>query len=1091
MKKALLKDSLREVTKTFARFLSIFLIVAVGVGVFAGIKAVAPNMKNTADVYYDDQNLMDLRVLSTFGLTEDDLAAIREVEGVEYVSGAYFVDVVTTIGTMEKVFVVHSLPKNTEETNNEYINRPLLVEGRFPEKSGECVIQETSGIITSGLEIGSTFTVSSGKTDPITNTLKTDTYTVVGLVHSPMYITADKGSSEIGSGKIDFYMMVDESDFKFEGGTYEEIYTEALITIKGAKAESCYSDEYSKIIERVSAKLENLGGDRAGIRLEEIKALAQVELDKAQKELDEGQKEFDTQIKDGQAQIDAALAELSQAQATLDTEKKNAEAQILDAERQIMQGEAELAAAQKQYDEGVIEYNNAMIEYGDAIAELDETSSKLNKLKSRTNSQIAEIRKQLANDPEMNYIVKTELETAIQWLEELVSLSNETADTVDTMNKFVQTQMTNAKKSLESAEVELANAKQQLEDAKNGLNVQQNKAEREFAQAQAQIDAGWVEYEAAKAEFETKKLEGEQQLEDGREQVVRAQQEIDRISEPTWYILGRDMLYSYVDYEMTADRMDALATIFPVIFFLVAALVCYTTMTRMVDEQRGIMGTYKALGYSNASIAGKYMGYAAVASVLGGAVGAVIGVALFPVSIFNTWRLMYTLPDMVRVSQVGVMIFGTVAAALITVAAAYIACRKALSENASALMRPKVAKKGKPIFLEKVTGVWSKLNYSQKVTCRNIFMYKKRFFMAIIGVIGCSALLVAGFGLNDSISQIVKRQFAEIFKYHLAIKLDPNVTQEAMIEIREELANNPEIEDIMVATQFNATAEVDGESLAVTLIAADDAEKFTDYFTLRDRRTKVEFELSQSGIVISEKLAKELGGVRVGDTISLNNGEGMTRKVTVSGITEQYVYHFAYITPEYYKEVFNLRTSENSIMVKFVNASSELENRIGNDLMKKDGVVASVSFFTDMATKFEDTISSLNAVVILIIACAALLAFVVLYNLTNINISERLREIATFKVLGFYDGEIAKTVYRENLILTFIGGLIGLVAGIGLHRIILTNIEQSGIMYGDYIAPLSFVISFGMTFLFTLLVNLMMNGKIKKIPMIESLKSVE
>ncbi len=1090
MKKALLKDSLREVTKTFARFLSIFLIVAVGVGVFAGIKAVAPNMKNTSDVYYDQQNLMDLRILSTFGLTEDDLEAIRAVEGVEHVKGAYFVDVVTTIGTLEKVFTVHSMPFDTSESNMDFMNRPLLVDGRYPEKSGECVIESTN-VMASGLEIGSTFTVSSGKTDPITNTLKTDTFTVVGVAHSPMYLTMDKGSSEVGSGKIDYFMLVPEDDFKFEGGTYEEIYTEALVTIAGAKEESCYSNEYAKIIERVSAKLENLGGDRAGIRLEEIKAIAQEELDKATKELEAGEKEFNTQIADGQAQLDAALAELSQAQATLDTEKKNAEAQILSAEKQIMQGEAELAAAQKQYDEGVIEYNNAMVEYGDAIAELDETASQLNKLKSRTNSQISEIRKQLANDPEMNYIVKTELETAIQWLEEIVSLSNETADTVDTMNNFVQQQMQTAKQSLEDAEVELANAKQQLADAKSGLNTQQSQAEREFAAAQAQIDAGWVEYEAAKAEFETKRAEGEQELEDGREQVVRAQQEIDRISEPTWYILDRNMLYSYVDYEMTADRMDALATIFPMIFFLVAALVCYTTMTRMVDEQRGIMGTYKALGYSNSSIAAKYTGYAAVASLTGGIIGAYIGVLLFPESIFNTWRLMYALPDMIRVSQWPIMIIGTVAAAAITVAAAYVACRKALKENASQLMRPKVAKQGKPMFLEKVPAVWSKLNYSQKVTCRNIFMYKKRFFMAIIGVIGCSALLVAGFGLNDSISQIVNRQFNEIFKYHLAVKLDPNVTEQDKQAVLADIGAYEEVADVMVATQMNASVEQDGETLSVTLIATDDAEKFTDYFTLRNRKTRVEFEMPQSGVVISEKLAKELGGVGVGDTISLNNGDGITRKVTVAGITEQYVYHFAYITPEYYKEVYNLRTTQNSIMVKFTETNSELENRIGNELMKKEGVVASVSFFTDMATKFEDTISSLNAIVVLIIACAALLAFVVLYNLTNINISERTREIATFKVLGFYDREIAKTVYRENLILTFIGGLIGLVAGIGLHGIILSSIEQSGIMYGDYIAPLSFVISFGMTFVFTLLVNLLMNGKIKKIPMIESLKSVE
>lgn len=1087
MKNALLKDYLREITKSFERFLSIFLIVAVGVAFFTGIRAVAPDMKNTADIYYDDQNLMDLRVVSTFGITEDDIEEMKKIPGVEAVTGAYFIDAVATLGTIEKVFRIHSLPKDISDTNPGFMNRPLLVEGRYPEAPGECIIEHVD-FLGSGLELGSTFKVSSGKATSITDeeygALKIDTFTVVGTADSPYYLTLDKESSEVGSGKVDYFMMIDMDDFSYP------VFTEALITVEGARELSSYSAAYLRLIERVSASLENLGGERVVIRLDEVKNEAHRRLNEQKQILTEKQTEFNQTMKEAEKSLEEGLIKISEGQATLDAKKEYYENLMNDGQRQILEGEAQLAAAQASYDQGLIEYNKVMAEFGDALARLDQAAGELSDLQRRINTELQRLRQMLIDNPNMDPTARVWFEKLIDFFEESIGPVNEAISTVSSLNALIKGQMASAEKRLSDAANQLAESKRKLQNAQSDLNAQRSVAEAEFKKAERDLEAARKEYEKGKAEYEAGKAQGERELENAREQVLRAEQEIELLGAPTWYVLDRSKLYSYVDFEMTADRMDALSQIFPVFFFLVAALVCYTTMTRMVDEQRSFIGTYRALGYSNVSIAAKYTGYAAIASVLGGSLGAVLGVRIFPEVIFNLWRMMYKMPDIVRTDQLPSMIVSVILVSLVTMLAAYTACRKSLKENAAALMRPKAPKNRKPLMLERISFIWDKLNFSKKVTIRNILIYKKRFYMALVGVIGCSALLVAGFGIDDSVSQIVSKQFREIFNYHLSVRFDPNVSELDKRTVVEELQGNPNVSVVSLCTQMNATAKTAGDELSVTLMIADDMEAFGNFVTLRDRITRREISIPESGAVITEKLAKELGA-KVGDTITLNNGDGFIRKVTVADITEQYVFHYVYVSPEYYHEIFNLKTKQNSVLVKFNETSSELENQIGNELMRKENVVASVIFFTDSAEKFDSMTTSLSAIVVVIIGCAGLLAFVVLYNLTNINISERTREIATFKVLGFYNNEVSATVYRENIILTVLGAAIGLVVGILLHGSIMSNIEQSGIMFGNYISPLSFLYSFAMTIMFTMLVNWLMYGKLKNIHMIESLKSIE
>ena len=479
---------------------------------------------------------------------------------------------------------------------------------------------------------------------------------------------------------------------------------------------------------------------------------------------------------------------------------------------------------------------------------------------------------------------------------------------------------------------------------------------------------------------------------------------------------------------------------------------------------------------------------AAIASIAGGIAGALAGIQIFPRIIFNSWAMMYTLPPMLETRQTLLVAFTVLLGFLVITFTAYYVTRTSLKEVPAMLLRPKVQYFGKTILLERIHGFWKRLSFSQKVTMRNIFRYKKRFIMTVTGIAGCAALLVAGFGLSSSIGKVVVRQYQEIFTYNLNMKYTAVSTTKEKEAVEEMLKSDAAVASYIKAAQLNATVKGE-EDIAVTMISPLDPEAFTSFITLRHRTSQETFRLPSDGVVINEKLAKELG-VSKGDTISVDNGDGAMKKVLVRDITENYVFHYIYIHPDYYKEIYRLAPENNAVFIKLQENTKEAEGILGKTLIDLPQV-ASVAYYRDASEKFEDSVVSLNAVVYAIILCAALLAFVVLYNLTNINLSERLREIATIKVLGFYNREVSLYVYRENMILTVLGGFIGLFLGVFLHRIIMTSIEQAGVMFGNYISLESFLFSFFITLLFGLLVNLFMYRKLVNIKMVESLKSVE
>lgn len=1063
--KASIKDILREITHSLGRFLSILLIVAIGTAFFAGVKASVPDMKNSADDYFDKQNLMDIRLMSTLGFSEDDVKAIKEVANIKGIDATYSMDFLAEKGTSQLVVKTIAWQNlNTDDPN--YMNQVRLIDGQLPQNENECLI-EADHLKASEYQIGDTITLKSGNSDSIDSFLKQTTFKIVGTCYTPDYLSYEKGSSTIGSGSVDTFIMIPKSNY------ISDYYTEVLISVKGAKAINTYSENYFEVIDPVVEALEKVKTNRSDIRNEEIKKIANEKWTESYQLYEDNKKLFEDEITKAENELDSAEKELAQGQIDLDNAKQTFNATLIDSNHKIAEAEATLAASKKQVDELVAQqqsvqkqYDDFMLTYDSNVATAIESIHQLELLRDAAISESEKMAYQAQIDAvnvnlQQLYDGKAQLESALS-----------------TLNVNVTTYSA----QLQAGKEELNQQKLALEQGKISAEQQFIDGEQKLINAKQQIDNG-------KIELEKNRETGQTELDIAAENLEAAKKQLDDLPEATWYILDRNSHYSYRDYESVADRMDGIAKVFPVFFLIVAALVCLTTMTRMVDEQRNVIGTYKALGYSKVMIAAKYLTYALIAGIIGSILGCVIGMHLFPTVIFNAWNLMYNLPGLVFTPQIPLALISSICVVGVTLIAAGFACYKELVEVPASLMRPKAPKIGKKILLEKIPFIWSHFSFTMKVTARNIFRYKKRFFMTVIGISGCTALLLAGFGIKDSIAQIVDIQYEEITQYDAMIKLDSNASLKERLHVIEELEEYKANKGVLALTTLNASVDLDNNTQSITLMIPDDTDRLEEYISLRTRKGKESLALSNDGAIISEKLAKNLNA-DIGDTIKIKFDDDIERNIKVSAITENYVGHIIYMTPSYYKKLTSQRISENTVLLKMKNANDQTETTLGNHFVKNESI-SSITFYRGVADSFSDTIDSISFITYVLIGAAGLLAFVVLYNLTNVNISERLREIATIKVLGFYDLEVASYVYRENIFLTLIGSFVGLALGIVLHQLIMNLAEMPDIMFGRNIDTMSFIISVVITSLFGFIVNIAMYTKLKNIPMVESLKSVE
>lgn len=1056
MKSAMRRSIFREIKTTLNRFLAIFAIVALGVGFFSGLKATTPDMKLTADRYFDETNLMDLRLLSTFGFNEEDIDAIRSQEGIQGVMPSYSLDALFETADGEKALKVHAVPGK--------INQPVLVEGRLPEKSGECVIEhsEVNGALGG---IGDTVKLSSENTAETLDALATHEFTIVGVVETPYYISFERGTTDIGNGKLNGFLMVPTEDFT------GEVYTEIFLTLRGAGELDCFGEDYKELVDRQIDKLEELAEQRKTARYDEIVGEASDKLAEAKAELQENEERVSGELADAQQALDDAKAQIEEGETALEEGRQS----LLDGAAALEQQRTDFAEQTEQ----------AYVDLAEAKTQLAETERLL--LESRVQldqsaAQVSELRAQAA-----------QLREAGQ-LEQAQALEAQ-ADAAEEQLSAKQQELQQGLAQVEQGKLELAAQEQALAEA-GPL------AEEQFTLAQQALDEGQLEWETQRQElesaktayqdgvreFQEKKGDANKQLQDARYEIQDAERELRELQKPEWYLLDRDTNPGFAGFGQDADRVDAVSSVFPFFFFLVAALVCLTTMTRMVEEQRTQIGTLKALGYGKAAIAWRYLLYAGLASITGSVVGLLVGFQVFPKVIWHAYGIMYTMPPIITQFNVPYALGSSLAAVLCTGVAAWAACTQELRESPAQLMRPKAPKAGRRVLLERIPFVWRHLGFTQKVTARNLFRYRQRFLMTVLGIGGCAALMLTGFGLKDSITGIARMQFQEVARYQMVIGLSEGGTSAQDTAVNQAVAENTE--DALYVMQTASQAESGGRMLDAYLTVPEKPEELGQFYHLRNRTAQTPVAFPKDGsVLLTEKLARELG-LKEGDSFIVKKGDTQQVQLTVGGITENYIYHYIYLSPETYESAFGEPPEYKQLLAKLSQTDQEEQQALAAKLLKV-GNINSINLVTGLQDSLDDVLNSLNAVVLLLIICANLLAFVVLYNLTNINITERLREIATIKVLGFYDREVSAYVYRENLWLTLFGTALGLVLGIFLHQFVVQTAEVDMVMFERTIKPLSYLWSALLTFLFAGLVNFVMYFRLKKVSMVESLKSIE
>lgn len=1074
-----LKDIFREIKISLGRFLSILCIVAIGVAFFAGIKASAPDMKNSADTYFDKYNVQDIQVYSTIGLTKKDVAAIKKIKGVKSVQPSFSMDTLSQIDSTQMVIKVISYGIDQK------MNKIRVVEGRMPEKENECLVEASSATnkLYGTFHIGDTIKLQSGTDEALSKSLKHTKYKIVGTCYNPNYLSYEKGSSNIGSGTVNSFIYIQNTN------VLKDYYTEVDVCVKGAKDLDCYSDEYFDVVDPVLKKIKKISNKQIDARIQSY----QSELDEKKQEATDKFKDAENQFNDAQNKIDSGLSEIQSNELKLQNSKdqinqgwneyyanlqlldniptlQNAIAQIEESEKKL----PELLSQKEQVENGLQQINaegdlntkrtliqNAIDFIDIALKKLENYPDssdaetiriKLNEKKELLQGQLSLIDQAIAKKAELEAILP-QIQSGIEQIQAGVAKKAELQSQLN--------QLLNAKNELNNAYVSLINGQAQYEDGVSKIEDAKNELNKSIEQLTL-----------SKAEFNIQKHDALRELSD-------AQLEIDKM-EGKWIVLDRNSHYSYRDYGACADRMDGIAKVFPVFFFLVAALVCMTTMTRMVDEQRNEMGTLKALGYSKLQIASKYIIYALIASILGSILGCSLGMYLFPTVIFNAWNTLYNIDQIKFLFQPGLILLASGSVTGITLLATLYSIYSELIEMPSQLMRPKAAKAGKKILLERITFIWKRLSFLQKVTARNIFRYKKRFFMTIIGIAGCSALLVAGFGINDSISDIVNQQYNVIYHYDAIVSAKTS-------EITSQIKSLKGVKDVYEEDHLAVTTKIENKDISTTVHIISNDKKFKDFCTLFNGNN--EFDLDDSSVLISQKMATKLNK-KAGDTIKIKEANNKVIKAKIKGVFTNYVGHHIYASESLYKSWNTNAKTTHIYLIKSKKTTKKFERNLGNKIMNIDGV-QSVTFYSSLQKNFKDMIKSISYIVVVLVISAACLAFVVLYNLSNVNISERKREIATIKVLGFTRKEVDAYINRETILLTILGSLIGLGIGIGLHHLIMNLAEMDDIMFGRTINSISYVISFVMTIGFNAIINLCMHKKLNNIQMVESLKAVE
>ena len=1065
MKRALLKDSIKEIKNTYKRFISILLMAFLGVGFFAGLRAASPDMVDTLDAYFKEQNVYDIKILSTLGLTDDDIDALKQIDNVSNVYGEYSQDVLLNFEDTEVVAKVMSIDS---------INAVKLLEGQMPQNSDECLVDKAF-CEYKNKKVGDTLTLESDEDSIVT----AKNVKIVGVVNSPLYITRERDSSKLGAGKVDYNIFMPKESFD------SDIYTEIYIKVKNADNLKTGSTEYENYIEEIKDKIDSIKEQRQKARYDEVINEANKELEEAEQKLADEKNNAQTKISDAENKIEDGKSKLKAAQNTLDANKKNAQTEFKNAEKSLIDANAQIAEKTAELEKSKNQANSKIQELNTNKAELESNLQTVNSTMQALNIQYEQIVKSLQNQ-NLTQEEKNVLEQNKQKIESQMAV-------LQTNKAQLESGINEISRGIETIQSQIAAGEKQIEEAKSQIEEQQKmldntkkQTNQKFETAQNELNDNAKQLEDAEKELNENKAEYEEKIRDAEQKLIDARTEISKIENPKWYVLDRTTNTGYNSFIQDTKSIENLGKVFPIVFFVIATLISLTSMTRMVEEQRVQLGTLKALGYNKMQIASKYLIYASLACIIGGSVGMVVGFQMLPNIIWMMYKMMYTMNDIIIEFNWYYAILGLGLASICIIGATLWTSINALRNTPAELMRPKAPKPGKRVLLEKIPFIWKHLNFSNKVTVRNIFRYKKRFLMTIIGIAGCTGLILVGFGIKDAVTAILPNQFEKVYNYDMQISLKSGLQENELEKFKEELQQKEGIETV-VETYASSGVLINGEKEENAQIIVPKDENVRNIISLKNVKTKEDIELQTGKIAITDKVAQLLN-VQQGDKITLRDIDNKEIELEISDIVENYVYHYVYMSKDTYEQIYG-KYEVNLLFVKD-NLELEQEQTLSREILQKSEV-NSISLISTISSAMDNMMSSLNYVVIILIVSAGLLAFVVLYNLSNVNISERIRELATIKVLGFYDKEVYKYVARETIILTVIGIVLGLGLGYLLNYFILGTCEINILRFTKDIHFVSYVYAVIITVVFTLIVNVVTYFALKKIDMIESLKSIE
>ena len=1131
------KTILRSIRMTLPRFIAIFAIIALGVGFFAGLKVTTPSFVATADRYVDDHAMFDFRLLSTIGFNDDDIEELqRRTDCV--VEGAYTADCSAVLGDGPNNDTVRfiSITKN--------VNTLSLESGRMPLRPDEVVIDAYR---FPEIKEGTKLVISEETSSKARDLFKYGEYTVVGTARSPLFMNFQRGQSNEGSGTVNYYVCAlpeaFDSEYYMEAYLYadtglyiysdeyktwaesaEKQYKVILRSVINDRFESLLKEEYDKLYDGIDEFNEGIDDARSEIND------ARRELDDAKKKLEDAQAEVDKHVKeleDGKATLDKSWEQLSEYRTELDSAKAAADAAGSRAESE----KEELDSLQEEINSLYDELSEERSELRDSIIENESKTSTLEYMITTYESSISAAEAALEDNRER--LEEAESDWERQWIESRIASQEESIENYRQMIEDAEAELS----ELEEEAAGFEGIQEKIDEKKKSYDekiASYNRKYQTYMSDKIQYEMGISQYESSKAQYDSaysQYADGLAQYNDGLDQIEDARAQIDdgwkeyrkgvyelwkgysefsstadsvyystlvygfslldSVESPETYILGRDKNTGYVCFDNDSKIVDGVASVFPVFFFAIAALVCSTTMSRMVGDERGIIGTMRALGYSDLSIVMKYAVYAGSASVLGCVLGFLGGTKLFPAVIWEVYAMMYGFADITFKSSIPLFILSMIVSLLCTVGVTVITAVSALKGMPAELIRPKAPLPGKRIFLENIGFIWKRMKFLHKVTTRNVFRFKRRMWMMIIGIAGCTSLLLTAFGLYDSVCNVVDVQYDKIMKYDLTVTFDEKYRQYEINDAAAAAGKAAGVNYDYAVVKYDAAKNSSSGYVRDVGLYITDSPDASKLFGLTDCKTGAEFGWPKDGeVAISQKLADK-NKIKAGDEITLLYGDNETEvRLKVGAVFMNYTFHYVMMTPATYKEYFNKPYTPETLII--MTESKDYQDTYKFASFLNDNYdLKNWSATQDSRLSFSNTIERMNYVIVLVITSAAALAFIVLFNLNNINITERIREIATLKVMGFNRRETGAYVTRENALLVIMGYIVGLPLGFLLHRFVMAQIEMDMVTYDIRIVPWSYLYSLLMVLAFSAVVNLVMKLKIEKIDMAESLKSAE